>query len=219
MRATNRGVLVLACIACDPPSAHVEDYDVHPREMCDVVPAPRWVLRDKDGTPVKAMVEPRCGHLLNHGDCLPLDFGSSSSFPCVRVVDHESRFINLQYELASGRIEPCNAPVYGELSLDWSEIGGWYLDEACAGEPYTPLFADLDYHELTSARGIFHAEDNIWYASEKSCVQADGEQWHSDTLSCNVADPLLRLCVLRPIPSEIQDLLPNPPYTMAVEYE
>src|SRR5262245_26809768 len=98
-------------------------------------------------------------------------------------------------------------------------LWAYYLKDACSGEPYTPLFAELGYNNFTSAQGIYFAAEDLWYASGGSCAEAGPMQWGWDPLleECKESDPL-DLCVLRPIPPEIQNLLPNPPYTMAVEY-
>lgn len=209
---------------CDPASVDTGGV-VDAREACTYTPAPRWVLRDKFGEPVKAMVEPRCGQwsdAKSRDDCFPLDFGSSNDFPCVRVIDHEGRHINLQFELSSGLIGPCQGGGTDDHSLEWKkDLDAMYLNETCEGEPMTGSYSQGGYFHFTRARGVFFAENDVWYASEEICA-GDAPYWKWDALSQTCAPPAQFVddpCVVKRIPDWVEDLLPNPPYTMGVEYE
>lgn len=214
---------VLLATGCDPASATADREETRPREMCPVAPAPRWVLRDKDGVPVKAMVEPRCGITSSakaFAHCAPLDFGSSSSFPCVRVIDHEGRYVNVQFEVASGQIEPCQGGMETDLSLEWKkDLDAPYLNAKCEGEPFTTDY--VDNTAFTKARNLRYAEDGFWTASPAICGIKDAPYWIWDASEqiCVVSPSFGTPCVLRRIPDWVAGLLSNPPYTLAVEYD
>lgn len=218
------GVLLVAVIGCDadvPPAAGAAEE----RELCDYVPAGRWVLRDKDGARISAKVEPRCGQTpdaASQQDCLPSDFGPGNNFPCVRVIDHEGRYINVQYELATGTIEPCHSPP-DEFETSWKKLGAAYEGPACGGAPYRETYHGGGYFdpEFTRARDLAAREGSVWYLSEKSCHEEGTELWHLDldTEQCVKFSDEFQRCVLDTLPDWVHGLLPNPPYSLAVEYE
>lgn len=186
-------------------------------EQCEFIPAPRWALRDRDGNRVKALVEPRCGDNFNAESwsrCNPVDPGSSSNFPCVRIIDHEGDFINLQYDLASGQLGPCRDHVVHE---DLMDLGAVFLNAQCEGTPYGTAGSSGGYPQFTMTRVIRFTVENIWYISEPGCLEENVPLWGGE--KCEGPYKQGRICPIRPVPDWVKNLLPNPPYTMAVEYE
>jgi hypothetical protein len=186
---------------------------------CDSVAAPRWVLR------VQALVEPRCGRKTNAeswSHCHPLDPATSSNFPCVRIIDHEGSFVNLQYDLATGRLGPCQGGEHSDINAEWSVLPVAYLNEACEGERYviTTLGGpDSGSPEFTTARPLYYAAGDIWYIAGAGCHFTTVAVWSIDSNKCVGPVNLQSLCPLQVVPDWIQNLLPIPPYTMAVEHE
>lgn len=219
------GLSLFANAACDPTEPEAQGPGTVAREMCDYTPAPRWVLRDKDGARVQALVEPRCGPVGDSkGQCLPLAFGPSGSFPCVRVIDHEGRYINLLYELATGLIGPCTLIDEDDLDKKWKvDRGALYLQDGCKGEPYTRSahMADYGSPEFTRPRTVEYADGNFWYQSELSCFDVETPQWEwlAELQECYVPPQFFDVCVYKPMATWVHELLPNPPYTLEVEYD
>jgi hypothetical protein len=223
------GLLIFASGACDEhtsPSAQMPNVAIRAGESgpCDSTPAPRWVLRDKDGNRLQALVEPRCGHGPfgeSWSRCNPVDPASSSNFPCVRIIDLDGKFINLQYDLATGQLGPCQGTDWNhDINEAWSTLAT-FINDQCEGDGYIPIgFAGYGLHEFTRARTLFYAAGDMWYISEAGCVD-DAPAWYinSDTNKCTGPLSKERLCPLHPVPAWVKNLLPNPPYTMAVEYE
>lgn len=194
---------------------------------CDKAPAPRWVLRDKDGIRVTAMVEPRCYETLgapSTAECFPLNIASNSSYPCVRIIDHEHRYINLLYHLETGKIEPCQqGPEVSDINQTWLQVGAFVLNADCSGPRYlVPHNSGANFYEPehTRTREVVLAEGKMWHLSRVGCLTTD-QAWVPDgPNSCH--EGLLQpwpLCPMREVPLWVQELLPNPPYTMAVEHE
>jgi len=194
----------------------------HRSSSCESQPAPRWVLRDKDGNRVKALVEPRCGIVPGAQAierCISLDFASANSFPCVRIIDHSGLFINLQYDLMSGRLEPCKSWDFADIDMGLPFI---YLNKDCEGDPWWSTEADgPGAPEFTTARDVFLGGGDLWYSAEPKCVR-DVVRWSIDPTTKECMGPYDSsglICPLRRVPDWVKNLLPNPPYTMAVEYE
>jgi hypothetical protein len=136
------------------------------------------------------------------------------------VIDHEGRHINLLYDLATGMIGPCTYdPGYelGYLEKPWSEfMGAVFSDPQCAGQPYEGHYDAIE-PELLPTRRIYFAESDYWYIDGSACVEMD--HWYLEVdLTC-VGPYKDDVCPLKPIPGWVQNLLPNPPYTLDVEYE
>lgn len=220
-------LVVASVLCCDeqrplPPhsAASVETGPSSARMGCTAVPAPRWVLRDKDGHQVRALVEPRCGmdYAKSLKRCLPLDFGSSSGFPCVRVIDHEDRYINVEYDLLSGEIGPCQGK-FDDIDAPWEVVENRFADENCQGQRYRPTTGGSGYHnpQFTGARAIASAEGDMWYPTDEGCLPKETPTWvQIDT--CEMTQPQA-LCPYQVVPPWVIGLLPNPPYSLAVEYE
>lgn len=185
---------------------------------------PRWVLRDRDGVRVKALVEPRCGYTKDSKDrCLPLDFDSPNSFPCVRVVDHESRYINLAYDLVTGQIGPCNYdPTNPEVHISSSfseQVGFYFLNDQCQGAAYA-VTVGAGGSTFLYPRYVYYAEDDMWYVASEGCDETLKTPFWG-TLGGNVCSGPsagARMCPFKVIPDWVKELLPNPPYTLDVEY-
>jgi hypothetical protein len=233
MTAT-RVLLLIFCGSCDAPPggpvsaeplAYDADRDVHnDRSGCAHNSAPHWVLRDSDGKRVKALIEPRCGQEHSDADqeCIPLDFGASDSFPCVRVIDHEGRYVNVLYELSSGQMDACQGLTYGKSYPSWESIYGVnYLNAECEGERYySAMYGDGYYFpEFTAGREFISVEGKLWYPSEQNCLDDVSVVWSLIEGECSDSPQAETLCPMRRVPEWAENLLPNPPYTLAVEYE
>lgn len=181
-------------------------------------PEPRWVLRDKDGARVQALVEPRCGSE-TPDRCRPLEFDSPNSFPCARVIDHEGRYLNLLFDLESGKLEPCMPPVSEfEMTLPWNKItGAGFADAQCAGTAYSNLWLELGSPEFTTAHKIWVADGDLWLVSGENCLVFNF-WWANQQGECESTGGLSRRCPFVVVPDWVKNLLPNPPYTMSVEY-
>ena len=183
----------------------------------------RWVLRDKDGVRVKALVEPRCGAWSNitaQEKCAPLEFMSPNSFPCVRVVDYNGRFLNIQYDLETGRIEPCNLSDDNSIGYEKAELADVLLQgfgtPNCDGPPFGPAVAGEFGDEFTSSKRLWFIAGDPWYPGEVGCGYRD--MWYRDLdLMCKGPYQAGYVCPMLAVPDWAQDLLPNPPYSMKVE--
>lgn len=177
---------------------------------------PRWVLRDGDGVRVQALVEPRCHG--SHIPCPPLEFGSPDGIPCVRVIDHESRYVNLLYDLNTGQLGACmRNSQYSDIDKPWSEVPGAAFPNAqCEGTAYAGhLYPDIE--EFTEAGTLYFAENNLWLVSTEGCLLTT--YWLRGGVACEGPKGEFTLCPLVVVPDWVQMLLPNPPYTLAVEYD
>lgn len=229
-RLTVASSFVLLASACDEGATVGAEHSLRD-SLCAFTPAPRWVLRDKDGQQVPALVEPRCGGSTHPAGCWPLDFASSDTFPCVRVIDHARRYVNLDYDLATGQFAPCQSPQYGDIDKTFKDIGmGMYLTMDCTGAPYSSTNSvTLNYFrpEFTRSRGVAPAAGQWWYISEQDCIISDDyfsdpipySAWYPDSMKCLSNVSQAPVCLLKPVPQWAIDLLPNPPYTLAVEYD
>lgn len=194
-----------------------------PSAECPCSRAPRWVLRDSDGIPVRATVEPRCGRgdvpVWQEHRCLPVDFGPTASFPCVRIIDHEGRFLNLQYDLATGLLEPCMRS--GDWKIDFSELG-FFVEDGCQGGAYTAVsISDFMGDDFTGTRRLVFVDDEIWYMSPSKCLEHI-KAWTWTILppeECILASENASGCAYQLVPQWVRELLPNPPYTLDVEYD
>lgn len=219
--------LALQLLACDVPhSVAQRDGSGGSASACEPPPAPRWVLRDRDGAPVSATVEPRCGQEGNAESwtrCLPLDFASPNAFPCARVIDFEGRHVNVLYDLASGQIGPCQGGVYSDITKDWDEVGlDLYTNAQCAGDRYAQVYLGYGYYEprFTRSREVHFVAGQMWYVAEDGFLPASQAWYHDmDTQECIDLVAPQSLGRLVPVPSWVAELLPNPPYSMRVEYE
>jgi hypothetical protein len=110
-------------------------------------------------------------------------------FPCVRIIDHEGMFINLQYELKTGRLEHCQGRQIGSVDDSFGVLSGIvrYLDKDCTGQKYVRAGGGVGYHDpqFTVARDLYLADGDPWYASGKGCLEytatwnksGDGTLW------------------------------------------
>ncbi len=186
--------------------------------MGPLLPAyqPRWVLRDKDGARVQALVEPRCNY--PYTDCWPPDFGPPNSIPCVRVISHEGKYINFWFNLASGELGTCHWDLEraNQLGKTWKDLGAAFANNQCAGTVYGPILDPIG-GEFIAARRLFYAEDDLWFQSEEGCL--DAQFWVGGMGTCNGPTGVTHLCPIIVVPDWVKTLLPNPPYSIAVEYK
>lgn len=215
--------------ACDTPRS--EQKSLSTAEVgcpdcgsCPCESLPRWVLRDKDGVKVRAHVEPRCTHQKDteaSDECQPVNFVSELTFPCVRIIDHEGHYINLQYYLKTGALEECMKYGGDDPEQPFSEVSYLkYTDDTCQGPPYRGVVPDYYFAPFfVRSQDLLWAEGSIWYLSGHDCQTAvDTYSIDTDTHNCT---PLGKqnLCPLQPVPQWVRELLPNPPYSLSVEYQ
>jgi len=191
---------------------------------CPCEPLPRWVLRDRDGAKVMAHVEPRCSHRSGteaSSECEPVNFLSEVTYPCVRIIDHEGRFINLQYYLKTGTLGGCMKDGGDDPQQPFSEVSYLkYVNPTCQGSPYRGAVPDYYFAPFfVRSQDLLWAQDSIWYLSGQDC-QTNVDTYSIDTQSSNCVQlGKQTLCPLRPVPQWVRELLPNPPYSLSVEYQ
>lgn len=185
---------------------------------CPCSPIPRWVLRDKDGQRLNALVQPLCGR-----DAVPEEercfneftLGADDvDFPCVRIINYEGTHVNILYELSTGRIELCMFDTFDEEQT-FKDKTYLYLTPDCQGTPHyrTPSISDFRLPQK-----IEYADHELWYLSAPEAVTPD-ELWLNSLVNdeCEPTDPG-RVYPFRKVPDWVRDLLSNPPYTLTIEY-
>lgn len=191
---------------------------------CSCNSLPRWVLRDKDGVKVNAHVEPRCTHQSGteaSDECDPVNFVSELTFPCVRIIDHEGRYINLQYYLKTGTLEECMKYGGDDPQQALSDVSYVvYLDDACQGEPHRSAIPEFYFAPFfVRSQDLLWAEDQVWYLSGHDChSEKVAYTISADTSNC-ISIGKGAVCPLKPVPQWVRELLPNPPYSLSVEYQ
>lgn len=187
---------------------------------CPCSEVPHWVLRDKDGSLVDALVQPRCGRLgvpLEHKCNKPFDFDTNRQFPCARIISHKGKYINLDYELSTGHIELCmfddptHSPPYTKA--------GFYSNAQCEGDRHKLLF-NVEGSEHTQSRWVAWRGFVLWYDYGINCLPG-ASIWYYDSEEdeCLSYSGSGTFCPIQPIPDWVRGLLPNPPYTLTLEHE
>jgi hypothetical protein len=169
------------------------------------LPQPHWVLRDKDGTPVQAMVEP--GYATT-------DRFNSGNETCVWVERAGSRAIQLAYNLATGtgaKNTECTCGQSVSTINAWRDSGDIYFaDAACAG----PTYQSQQYEKMWSVGGALY-----YPSSEQAPAMATLYKWNSSTSTCtSLGGSTTGFRALKPVPTEVVNLLPNAPYTLELVY-
>lgn len=96
----------------DAGNAMVSDASAQDNEEDDI-PRSHWVLRDKDGVPVEAMVSGTCGQdydAPHYVSCSSnILYGNIDEYPCVLITYLKNKYVNTLYKLETGKPEQCNS--------------------------------------------------------------------------------------------------------------
>lgn len=167
------------------------------------VPNPRWVLRDKDGAFVSADVHP------GYTASLPR-FGSTPD--CVSIAHYGQQRIDMNYELATGAIgaraaDACPSAIMAEAA-EWHVTAAlwWYSDAGC-----TKPIASSHMQVFSVAGRLYHSGTGAPTAPAK--VYA----WTSYG-ACEGIENTAKYWAVEPVPADVVNLLPNPPYSLELAY-
>jgi hypothetical protein len=171
-------------------------------------PGRRWVLRDADNVAIDAVVEPTCA-----GDgpgCVVNEVGSNGPITpqCVRVVRLGDAHVDLRYLLSNGRVADC----IDSAANPW--ILGRFADPECAGPVHSPGEYGVDEAQRFVRRAVHLASDGqIYFQGGPPVVQ---KTWYAGQSCVEVVDatPYFEWF---PVPEEIANALPNPPYVLTWE--
>ena len=172
----------------------------------DGLPRPHWVLRDKDGAPVQAEVQP--------GYAKTVRFASGGE-TCVWIEHAGTRAIQLGYDLTSGKVakwSECSRGSSVTDGADWHAIIIAYADDACAG---------TTYQSTTRAELMPMVNGVLYYTSEDAAPSsATLYAWNAAQSKCEAAPNSMPINfrAMKPVPSEVVNLLPNAPYTLELVY-
>lgn len=171
---------------------------------------PHWVLRDRYGVAIDALVAPTPrGFAIGVPGLLtaPVEdttprFGKVA-YPCVRIEYLGNDHLNFEYELASGRPEPCARSEFASLSQM-----SVFTDPRCAGEAYAQCCMDP------------FLSNGTFYYVEGPPLREDVEptySWDWDG-TCQETSVPKDLHHFRSVPDWVINALPDPPYTLTLEY-
>lgn len=172
---------------------------------------PRWILRDKDGVAVRAIVEPHCP---DEEDCRIPDVGAPPTFSCVHVTTFEDRYVGLVYGVADGSPLSCypkeNFPSLLEACSAEPDCSGPYFYAGAEG-----FFSDRP----DAVRTVYRKGDELFYVA--SSQPAEQDCFFRDVVDgCfKYAQPLVVYPIV-PVPPEYVELLAaGAPYTLAAAYD
>lgn len=166
------------------------------------LPNPRWVLRDKDGVPVQALLSDQT---YQAGKARPRFTDSVGE--CVTIDRLGQRDIRLSYSLSTGKLDGCGT--YSELS-DWRTLPSLatFATDTCDGVAVTSINNGVTVHVGGTHYYVNGAPTHIttiYRWSGSACVAMttpDGwDMWS-----------------WKPIPADVANALPNPPYSLSVAY-
>lgn len=175
--------------------------------------SPRWVLRDKDGAVVPAIVEPYCLEQEPEGCRVP-DIGALPTFPCVHVSMFEDRYVGLVYGVADG------SPLTCHPAEDFpSPFTSCSAEPSCGGPRFSTGAEGFGSDRPDAVRTVFRKGDELFYISSSQPVEQD----------CFFLDPVegcrkygvpLQVFPIVPVPTEYVELLAaGAPYTLAAAYD
>jgi hypothetical protein len=163
----------------------------------DGLPRPHWVLRDKNGTPVQADVYPRWPT-----NAPPFATGGETG---VAINYSGRKSIGLIYNLATGKLATSTEVSGGlQAAATWRDTSTWFLDSACQN---SPVFASR-YYTLAVANTVYYAAN----------LAAAGTVYQWDGHACTATTGTTTWYAMTPVPADVANLLPNPPYTLELVY-
>jgi hypothetical protein len=170
------------------------------------VPNGRWVLRDKDGVAIDAMINPYMPqpmqelHFGKHADAVP---------ECVGIDYLGSKRVGLTYRLDTGRIATmCN----GTSAITTNTENLFYLDATCSGTAYWPTSSGPSMAVVL--------DGHPYYAELAETIKTSATAYTNRTGQCSATTVLgtnVTLAPMRPVPAPY-DALSAAPYTLALEY-
>lgn len=173
--------------------------------------SPRWVLRDKDGAIVPAIVEPHCP---GEEDCRIPDIGALPTFSCVHVTMFEDRYVGLAYGVADG--SPLSCYVTENFP---SPLTACSAEPNCSG-PYFFGGAEGFFSDRPDAvRTVFRKGDELFYIASSQPVEQDC--FFLDVVDgCFKYGVPLQVFPIVPVPTEYVELLAaGAPYTLEAAYD
>ena len=166
-------------------------------------PNPRLILRDSSGTPVEAIVNVSCpANDLSCGTFRPLE-----EFPCAWIQVLEGRTVGVNYSLSSGRVDACE-PSFDSFRNDPAAL---FLDDRCEGEAVA----------VDSGAGLVRTVDGTLYAPTEAQTTRQLYNWNPESEQCeaiDLSDNEVQVWRFVSVPSWVSEALPNPPYTLTMEY-
>ena len=172
---------------------------------------PRWLLRDKNGDVVRAIVEPHCGD--DPEDCRVPDIGDPPDFRCVHVTMHEDRYVGLLFGVADGDPLTCNnEPLPPPSSLCSSQ-------PSCNGPFFNNIAEEFDPDRPDAPRTTYRRGDELFFVS--SVAPEEVQCFFVDVIDgCVAIGPKTALFPILPIPAEFTTLLlAGAPYTLEAAYD
>lgn len=173
---------------------------------------PRWLLRDKNGAPVRAIVEPHCGG--DPEDCRVPDIGEPPDFRCVHVTMHEDRYVGLLFGVADGDPLTCNlAPLPSPQSTCSAQPD-------CNGSFFHNVAEEFDPDRPDAPRTTFRRGDELFFVSSEP-IEPDQCFFVDIIDGCLPSNgPTKPLFPILPIPAEFMTLLlDGAPYTLEAAYD
>lgn len=140
----------------------------------------------------------------------------AASFPCVRVIDHESRYVNVAFDLATGEIWSCNYdPTNSQVHITLpfrEQLGYCFLNDQCQGEA-DAVTVGTGGGAFLYARSLHFAENDMWYVASEGCDETlETPFWFSlGGNECGGPGSGARMYPIKRVPDWVKDLLPQSP--------
>lgn len=172
---------------------------------------PRWLLRDSNGDPVKAIVEPHCGH---PEDCRLPDVGSAPTFRCVYVTMHENTYVGMPFGLADGSPLSCNTDPLP------SRIGNCSSEPSCTGPLFKSGPEKFGPPRPIINRDIYSDGEQLYYVSSAE-PPVTQECFFLDVFDvCAASSNPATVFPILPVPDDIMNVLTaGAPYTLEAVYD
>ncbi len=220
------GIGLIACDQGGEQEVSTGSTTATPEPAEPVVKRASWVLRDKDGVALPVLVEPSCGEVRKpYGEnwpepatrtrCRPPALGGQGeTFPCVRVIALDDKYVNFMYELATGTVGVCNSV------RTWvSEV---FNNAECKEdeEPYTTVSSQYGDDDRLDRwpRHLYWMQDQWMYIDGTDCLYGESLWFRSQGECRELGGQELSYCRVKPIPDWALNMLGNPPYTLKLEY-
>ena len=169
---------------------------------------PRFILRDKFGEAVEAIVSADTYH---DGQ----EHFTSGDIGCVHLEFLGDSYIGLSYGTSSGRLGACKIRPYAQCSSWASCAGVGHTSASCTGTPYAVGYASTNLFSVIEVTGNFHFVEGL-----PDVVSPDQLYVTNYALQCfsqpNPEGAFLWKYEL--VPQWVVNALPDAPYTVSLEY-